>query len=321
MNSQSHNETEALEISPDPAQLYLYHRQQLSAMLDGELAPDEARFMLRRLQHDVELAHCWERWQVYGDVLRGRADDLLPADFSQRVMRAIQIPERAAQTAAGTTTRRAPDRWRWRGGAALAASLALVAWVAVREPVPALESSADAALVAAAELPASPGTAAPHMSVPAESGASRVADAPALQQSPALPAQAAAQTAIAGTPSPRPARPPAATTPAASPPQAVTVLAAADTPAPSMPSAADGLLAPARAAPLIPVRPWPRPLLPGAGMGAPQVVVGYGGDTAAAPMQAMPPLGAFQPRWPEPSHSPQWRTPPPGVPDNTPANR
>jgi len=317
MNAQDHNEP--LRINPDPAQLHRYYRQQLSAMLDGELAPDQARFMLRRLQHDTELADCWERWQVCGDVLRGRADDLLPTDFSQRVMRAIQFPEQPAQAAAGAA--RAPGRWRWRGGVALAASLALAAWVVVREPVPAPESSADAALAAAAEIPARARTTMAQVQPAEEAIASTVTGTPARQRSPALPTQTAARTAIAVTEPPRPARPPAATTPAASPPQAVTALAAADAPAPSVPPAADGLLAPARQAPIIPARPWPRPLLPGTGMGASRAMVGYGGDVADAPLQAIAPMDAFQPRWPEPSRPPRWRAPPPAAPDATPSNR
>ena len=43
---------------PDPGhdKLDLHQRQQLSALVDGELAPDQARFLLRRLQHDAELS-------------------------------------------------------------------------------------------------------------------------------------------------------------------------------------------------------------------------------------------------------------------------
>ena len=32
--------------------LDIHHRQQLSALMDGDLPADEARFLLRRLQHD-----------------------------------------------------------------------------------------------------------------------------------------------------------------------------------------------------------------------------------------------------------------------------
>ena len=59
---------------PDPGhdKLDLHQRQQLSALVDGELAPDQARFLLRRLQHDAELSERFERWQLCGDVLRGQ---------------------------------------------------------------------------------------------------------------------------------------------------------------------------------------------------------------------------------------------------------
>lgn len=51
----------------------LHTRLQLSQLIDSELPMDEARFLLRRLQHNEELANCQERWQLYGDVLRGVA--------------------------------------------------------------------------------------------------------------------------------------------------------------------------------------------------------------------------------------------------------
>lgn len=134
-------------------------RQQLSAMMDGELASDEARFLFRRLQHDQDLAGCWERWQVCSVMLRGQGEALLPADFSQRVARALA--EDAARTAlvdehvvAATGTH--PRRWAWwGGGAALAASLALLTVVPRPASGPARASGADARVVAT-RIPASP---------------------------------------------------------------------------------------------------------------------------------------------------------------------
>ena len=84
--------------------LYDHHRQQLSAMLDGELPPDQAKFMLRRLEHDRELAACWERWQVCGDVLRGRHEALLAmngryAAMWRRQQEAIDRPDDASPEA------------------------------------------------------------------------------------------------------------------------------------------------------------------------------------------------------------------------------
>ena len=50
------DDIDAMQIGPDPDKLLVYHRRQLSAMLDGELSPDEAKFMLRRLQHQRRIA-------------------------------------------------------------------------------------------------------------------------------------------------------------------------------------------------------------------------------------------------------------------------
>jgi len=141
MNMADH--TDPLQIVPDPATLHAFHRQQLSAMLDGELSPDEARFMLRRLEHDVELARCWERWQVCGEVLRGRAEGLLPGDFAARVAVAVQARSPRPDTSANFRQR---PRLLW-GGMGIAASLALAAVLLVRLPadetVPVEEIAAD----------------------------------------------------------------------------------------------------------------------------------------------------------------------------------
>src|SRR5690606_20721604 len=129
------DDNEPVQIGPDPDKLFLYHRQQLSAMLDGELSPDEARFMLRRLQHDTVLAAYWERWQVCGDVLRGQRNDLLPPDFARRVAHALAGD--AADEAEQPLRRPGPRLGRWGGGAAIAASVALLAVFATRQlPAP-----------------------------------------------------------------------------------------------------------------------------------------------------------------------------------------
>ena len=99
--------------------------------------------MLRRLEHDAELAECWERWQLCGDVMRGLHHDLLPADFSRRVALAIAgdgqrnaasadagSPPAGARTASGSSRRASLSRW---GGAALAASVAMAALFITRQ--------------------------------------------------------------------------------------------------------------------------------------------------------------------------------------------
>lgn len=113
-----------------------HYRLQLSALIDGELTADEARFLLRRLQHDTELSACWDRWQVAGEVMRGQTVALAPAGFSERIALAIAEASAGQVTHAAAAGERKPRHlFRW-GGGALAASFALVALFITREQVP-----------------------------------------------------------------------------------------------------------------------------------------------------------------------------------------
>ena len=153
----------------------LRYRQQLSALVDGELNADESRFLLRRLAHDDELAGCHERWQLCGDVLRGAASAPAPLDFAARVRSAIAdepVPHAQPSTRSGA-------RWRWGGGAAIAASVAAIALFMARERLPetappasempvfasAAQMPATAPLPAAPKAPAAPDPAAPDEAV------------------------------------------------------------------------------------------------------------------------------------------------------------
>lgn len=111
--------------------LEAHNRQQLSALFDGELEGDPARFLLRRLQHDPELAACQERWQLLGDALRGQACAPAPADFASRV--AAAVASEPLPTAAAAPRRR--SAWRAWGGGALAASVAAVALFMGRQSI------------------------------------------------------------------------------------------------------------------------------------------------------------------------------------------
>ncbi|KLJ02912.1 sigma-E factor negative regulatory protein [Luteimonas sp. FCS-9] len=256
------DDIDALQLGPDPDKLELYHRQQLSAMLDDALPQDQARFLRRRLQHDAELSACFERWQVCGDVLRGRHVSLLPPDFADRVARGIADDGVAvAPVAAG----RRPRLLRWGGGgAALAASVALAALFVGRPggvpgagekivaPLPAValsgeplatDAAADASAFATHE-PAAPAQAAAAAGmaaiaiaeVPRRSQAGRDARTPAVRRArdPA-PVQVAAATPVAEAP----AQPATATAQV----EAAFAAAASDAGLPAAPSVA---------------RPWPK---------------------------------------------------------------
>src|SRR5690554_940502 len=294
------------ELAP-PDKLYAHNRRQLSAMLDGELSPDQARFMLRRLQHDGELAACWERWQVCGDLLRGRGHALLPVDFSKRVAAAIEAPATggAVPATAGTRTHR-HRLLRW-GGGALAASMALVALFMARQlpdaQAPELVEAAGPARSAPAMVQAVPppalavagGDAAPPQEAPASAPGSATA----------LLAAAAAPVAVTVAEVPRRAAERGSTrsqsqraaarrsqVAAAAPPQRA-VAAASPVPAvapgvpvlSTMPATAidgDALFG---ALPAATTRPWPRAVLPGLASGAQPFAAGHG----------LPQAGAFAP--------------------------
>jgi len=242
-------------------------RQQLSAMMDGELASDEARFLFRRLQHDHELAGCWERWQVCSVVLRGQGEALLPADFSQRVARAMALESSHSsfageQAIAATGTH--PRRWAWwGGGAALAASLALL--VVVPRPASGPATGADSRM-ATTQNPTSPATPSP-----------RPVASPDSIRSPSTPPGAtiglATTLAMADAPRRAAARRNRANPDARRPPTPTPAVVEAATEGERIASA-EPLNLPKHANPFAPqqqepvARPWPRAVLPGTNTGA-----------------------------------------------------
>lgn len=135
-----------------------HYFQQLSALVDGDLAPDQARFLLRRMEHDTELGGCLERWQLCGDVLRGQARAPAPAGFAGRVAAAIAA-ESLQPTARAASSRGRGNLAKW-GGGALAASLAAIALFMVRQQVPD-ETPVQAAPTMASQPPSSKNEAAP----------------------------------------------------------------------------------------------------------------------------------------------------------------
>lgn len=173
--------------------LDIHNRQQLSALMDGELSPDEARFLLRRLQHDGELNACWERWQLCGDVLRGQAQAPAPEGFAAKVALAVAAEARqpaANQDSTGASRGRLA-RW---GGGALAASVALVALFMARQQVP--QEDAASAAPSVASVPSAP---AEGNGVPAVAESGTLADgAGAAEQ--ALASAATAAVAVASVP-------------------------------------------------------------------------------------------------------------------------
>ncbi len=249
-----------------PDKLDDHNRQQLSALIDGALSADEARFMLRRLEHDDALAGCHERWQLLGDVLRGQACAPAPLDFAERVRGAVAAEPAPLAPAAAARSRESRRGWRrWGGGAALAASVAAVAMFMTREQLPSqapLDPPTTTIIASQAELPkAAPATpaapveaavamaAAPAAAVAA---ASRRQDVAAVRRASATRTQQVALSAATRSAEPQRA------------------LASQAPLAPILPAAAAHAAAPPRQLPFgdvasLQAKPWPRSTLAPAG--------------------------------------------------------
>lgn len=99
-------------------------REDLSALMDGELAAEPTRFLLRRLDHDPELGALWSRWHLIRACLAAD-ESRLPADrldsgFTARVAAAV-----AAEAVPAHVRQR---HWtRYVGGGAIAAGVAVAA--------------------------------------------------------------------------------------------------------------------------------------------------------------------------------------------------
>jgi len=132
----------------------LTSREDLSALMDGELAAEPTRFLLRRLDHDPDLGATWSRWHLIRACLVSDSARMTAPqrdnDFASRVVAAVQME------AAPRTRQR---HWaRYMGGGAIAAGVAVAALMLntpnprVGAPAPVTQSSPAPAPAAATAL-------------------------------------------------------------------------------------------------------------------------------------------------------------------------
>lgn len=103
--------------------------ENLSAAMDGELATEELRFLLRRLDHDASLVQAWTRYHVAGESLRHQLPPLASPGFASRVMIAIE-----SEQAATKSSKR--DWLRLSLGGAIAAGVAVAALMVSQPTAP-----------------------------------------------------------------------------------------------------------------------------------------------------------------------------------------
>ncbi|CAN5749147.1 N/A [soil metagenome] len=94
-------------------------REQISALLDGELSEREAGQLLIEMRTDPELTSAWSRYHLMGDALCQRLPDTACPDISRRVSLALEH-----EPACPPMRWRLQSRWKPAAGVAVAAALA-----------------------------------------------------------------------------------------------------------------------------------------------------------------------------------------------------
>jgi anti-sigma factor RsiW len=124
--------------------------EQLSAFMDGELPDAEARFLLRRLEHDAELRAAWSRMQLASQCLRSQAWRPVDEGFAGRV---------AAGIAQSPVQSRRPALLRWAVAASVLALGLVMAPRLLQAPEAPASNIADAPAPAGEHLVPSPASA------------------------------------------------------------------------------------------------------------------------------------------------------------------
>jgi sigma-E factor negative regulatory protein RseA len=102
-------------------------REQMSALLDGELSPDEFSLLVRRMERDAELRRTFGAYVLAGELLRSPGGVTASPAFASRVSAAIDAGDAATRA---TPLEPVRPRLRWRrpfAAAAVAAGAALAA--------------------------------------------------------------------------------------------------------------------------------------------------------------------------------------------------
>lgn len=267
-------------------------RETLSALFDGELDAAAVRFAVKRLDHDRQWREACGRWQLVGDALRGRTTGVAPPGFADRVGDALGDENVPGLSSAATTSPRtaAPMRRNWIGGAALAASVAVAALFVVRPFSQPGVSPLPAAPMAASTQPAVPANDAAETAI---AQSSPPPAAPAMRERPGLDEEPATQLAVAharrldpgeSATSPRGIGEPTTTAPA-------TVASIANVATPDLePESPHPFLPPGD----IVSRPWPRAVLSNYPT-ANAFNVGFDSRTAGAGQAPSPGASSFYP--------------------------
>lgn len=141
-------------------------REQISALLDGELPEAEQRLLLERLERDPALRMHWSRYQLISDAVHQTLPPQIDLGFADRVMAALdEQPEHHRQP-----VNRLARAVKPLAGLAVAASVAVVAVLAVQQARTPDAGPGAVQVAANPPAPALPVTARTDIGVPVQNG-------------------------------------------------------------------------------------------------------------------------------------------------------
>jgi len=99
-------------------------KEQISALMDGELDVDNSQHLFTALKSDTQLDESWATYHLIGDAMRGNC--CMRADFSKRLMQ--QLANEPTVLAPRSNLFKQPPSFVWSAGSAVAA-VAFVGWM------------------------------------------------------------------------------------------------------------------------------------------------------------------------------------------------
>lgn len=120
-------------------------REQLSALLDGELPRDEIGLLMRRLDRDPELRRSFGSYALIGETLRAPGGIVASRSFAERVSAGLDAPQSTSSAPRAATPGAATNIGFWKRPAVRTALAASVAAAAVMVFRPAQDSQSQLA--------------------------------------------------------------------------------------------------------------------------------------------------------------------------------
>jgi sigma-E factor negative regulatory protein RseA len=113
-------------------------KDQISALMDDELAPDATEHLITSVKAGGESAECWAIYHLIGDIMRG--SPIFKADFHLRLMRALEVEPIALAPTVMAKKSLVKTSIVWSMAASVAA-VAFVGWMVLQQQ---MQNGADA---------------------------------------------------------------------------------------------------------------------------------------------------------------------------------